>query len=93
MLVGLWLSAKLVLGFTPQPQQRSAIVLLYLFMLVYTGIHLATWTLIRYRLPVDAVLLIFAAFGVATLAARLGWIDAASMTAEMAHEHATSNRH
>ncbi len=35
--------------------------LLYLFMLVYTGVHLLSWALIRYRLPVDAVLLPFAA--------------------------------
>ena len=34
--------------------------LLVLFALVYTGIHVLTWTLIRYRLPVDAVLLVFA---------------------------------
>ena len=34
--------------------------LLVLFVLVYTGIHVLTWTLIRYRLPVDAVLLVFA---------------------------------
>ncbi|NMB68039.1 MAG: glycosyltransferase family 39 protein [Chloroflexi bacterium] len=34
--------------------------LLVLFVLVYTGIHVFTWTLIRYRLPVDAVLLVFA---------------------------------
>jgi 4-amino-4-deoxy-L-arabinose transferase-like glycosyltransferase len=33
---------------------------LYLFILVYTAIHLLSWALIRYRLPVDAVLLIFA---------------------------------
>jgi 4-amino-4-deoxy-L-arabinose transferase-like glycosyltransferase len=33
---------------------------LYLFVLVYTAIHLLSWALIRYRLPVDAVLLIFA---------------------------------
>jgi 4-amino-4-deoxy-L-arabinose transferase-like glycosyltransferase len=35
-------------------------VLLLLFALIYTGIHLLTWALIRYRLPVDAVLVIFA---------------------------------
>ncbi len=35
--------------------------LLYIFIVVYTGIHLLSWALIRYRLPVDAVLIIFAA--------------------------------
>ena len=32
------------------------------FAFVYTVIHVLTWTLIRYRLPVDAVMLLFAAF-------------------------------
>lgn len=36
--------------------------LLLMFSVIYTGIHILTWTLIRYRLPVDAVLLLFAGF-------------------------------
>ncbi|RME42393.1 MAG: hypothetical protein D6796_14490 [Caldilineae bacterium] len=39
----------------------SGLSLLFLFMGVYTAIHLLSWALIRYRLPVDAVLLLFAA--------------------------------
>ena len=39
----------------------SPVFLLMLFILIYSAIHILTWTLIRYRLPVDAVLLIFAA--------------------------------
>ncbi|MEW5868444.1 MAG: hypothetical protein AB1894_04155 [Chloroflexota bacterium] len=35
--------------------------LLLLFAGVYSAIHLLSWALVRYRLPVDAVLLIFAA--------------------------------
>ena len=35
-------------------------LILYLFVISYSGIHLLSWALIRYRLPVDAVLLIFA---------------------------------
>ena len=38
-------------------------VLLILFIVVYSAIHLLSWALIRYRLPVDAVALIFAARG------------------------------
>jgi 4-amino-4-deoxy-L-arabinose transferase-like glycosyltransferase len=38
--------------------------LLILFALVYTAIHLLTWALIRYRLPVDAVLITFAALAI-----------------------------
>lgn len=36
-------------------------LILYLFAVTYTAIHLLSWALIRYRLPVDAVLLVFAA--------------------------------
>lgn len=38
----------------------SPLALLLLFSFVYAGIHIFTWTLIRYRLPIDAVWLIFA---------------------------------
>jgi len=44
----------------------SGVLIFYLFIIAYTGIHLMSWTLIRYRLPVDAVLLVFA--GVALVA-------------------------
>lgn len=47
------------------------ITLLLLFALVYTLIHLLSWALIRYRLPVDAVLLVFAAYGLVDLLMRL----------------------
>jgi hypothetical protein len=45
--------------------------LLMLFMIVYSGIHILTWTLIRYRLPVDAVLVPFAALALVNLMERL----------------------
>lgn len=38
----------------------SPFTLVFLFILVYTGLHLLTWTLVRYRLPVDALLMVFA---------------------------------
>lgn len=49
----------------------SPIFLILLFFLVYSAIHILTWTLIRYRMPVDAVLLIFAAYAVNDLFFRL----------------------
>lgn len=53
-------------------RQRAAILShpaapLLLFAAVYTGIHILSWALIRYRLPVDAVMLIFAGVAVAEL--------------------------
>jgi hypothetical protein len=53
-------------------RQRAAVLLqpaslLLLFAGVYAGIHIFSWALIRYRLPVDAVMLVFA--GVAVIEA------------------------
>jgi 4-amino-4-deoxy-L-arabinose transferase-like glycosyltransferase len=45
--------------------------LLVLFALVYTGVHVLTWTLVRYRLPVDAVLLVFAGLALDAIAVYL----------------------
>lgn len=42
---------------------QDAAVLLLGFFVVYVAIHLLSWTGIRYRLPVDPVLLIFGSFG------------------------------
>ena len=36
--------------------------LLLFFVLIYSGIHILSWALIRYRLPVDAVMLVFAGY-------------------------------
>jgi hypothetical protein len=63
ILYGLWLSITQVWK-SRTVTQRSAIGLLLIFILMYTAIHLASWTLIRYRLPVDAILLLFAAIGI-----------------------------
>jgi hypothetical protein len=52
-------------------QRRTSVGLLYLFITTYTAIHLLSWALIRYRVPVDAVLMLFAALAITHLAARL----------------------
>ena len=69
MLYGLFLGIKKSasfwnLLFSPQG-------LLILFALVYSGVHILTWTLIRYRLPVDAVLIPFAGLALFDVAQRL----------------------
>jgi hypothetical protein len=43
---------------------RSPFALIFGFVLVYTGLHLLTWALVRYRLPVDAFLILFAGVSV-----------------------------
>jgi 4-amino-4-deoxy-L-arabinose transferase-like glycosyltransferase len=64
MLFGLYLSL---------PRWRSYAAL-YLFAAVHTGIHLLTWPAPRYRLPVDAVLMVFAGLALVELARQAaGW--------------------
>jgi 4-amino-4-deoxy-L-arabinose transferase-like glycosyltransferase len=58
MLLGLALSFSRWRRFAP----------LYLFIVIHTGIHLLTWPSPRYRLPVDAVLMVFAAVALIELA-------------------------
>lgn len=64
MLYGLILAGRRVLlkdGSFILNLFSSNVGLLVLFALFYTGIHVLTWALIRYRLPVDAVMIPFAA--------------------------------
>lgn len=42
-------------------------LLLYLFLIVYSAVHILTWTQVRYRIPIDTVLVIFAALALADL--------------------------
>ena len=66
MLYGLFLAIR---GMLRRRYARATpdILLTLLFIVVYAGIHILTWTLIRYRLPVDAVLLLFAALALVRL--------------------------
>jgi 4-amino-4-deoxy-L-arabinose transferase-like glycosyltransferase len=66
MLYGLVLSLARGKGWS-QVRPPSPLVLLYSFVLIYSLIHILTWTLIRYRLPVDAVLVLFAGLAVVNL--------------------------
>jgi 4-amino-4-deoxy-L-arabinose transferase-like glycosyltransferase len=53
------------------PLQREYILLLLSFVLVYTATHLASWANVRYRLPADAVLILFAGAGIGNLMERV----------------------
>ena len=50
---------------------ESPIGMLVMFVSIYSLIHLLSWSLIRYRLPVDAVLLVFAGLAVVDLTRRV----------------------
>ena len=70
MLYGLAISAAQVFR-NGLDEHGRAIVLLYAFVSLYSLAHLLSWALIRYRLPVDAVLLVFAGLAIAELAGRV----------------------
>lgn len=55
--------ARQVASTTSWLTPSAGLNLLALFVVIYTLIHLLSWALIRYRLPVDGVLLIFAGLG------------------------------
>jgi hypothetical protein len=70
MLAGIWLALRMAgpkaLGgwrnFSTTP-----LALLLLFMIVYSLMHVLTWAMPRYRLPVDAVAFSFAALALYSL--------------------------
>ena len=63
-----------------KPLVKQPLFLLYMFIVIYSGIHILTWTLVRYRLPVDAVLVIFAGLAIVDLMGRVPilkkWVSA-----------------
>jgi 4-amino-4-deoxy-L-arabinose transferase-like glycosyltransferase len=74
MLYGLFLAVKRVWsekGNRLVNLFTSPTGLLLLFAVIYTSVHVLTWTLIRYRLPVDAALIPFAGLAVHDLYTRI----------------------
>ena len=67
VIIGFWVEVSSTRKIQSQSVRRS-ILLLVVFVVIYTLIHLASWTLVRYRLPVDAIFLMFAALGIEKLA-------------------------
>ena len=53
--------------------------LLMLFAVIYSGIHILTWTLIRYRLPIDAALIPFAGLALVDITRRLFRVKSISL--------------
>jgi hypothetical protein len=71
MLYGIWLVVKArVKAEACLPStlaSTSALTLILAFIVIYTAVHLLSWANVRYRLPVDAVLLIFAGLALARI--------------------------
>jgi hypothetical protein len=66
LLYGLFLALR-------DPSFRTRNSLLLLFAIVYIPLHLLTWAMVRYRLPVDAALMPLAAWALVDLGLRV-WV-------------------
>jgi hypothetical protein len=53
-------------------RQARRFSLVYLFVLVFSAMHILIWASVRYRLPIDAVMMPFAAMALVDIARRLG---------------------
>lgn len=62
ILIGLWKAIK-----RWDWDLSSPLVLVILFIGVYTGIHLLSWALVRYRLPIDSLFLMFSGLALAEI--------------------------
>ena len=75
MLYGLLLSIGRFRSSRSQEEQQGShpsrsVSLLYLYVAAYSAIHLMSWAMHRYRLPVDAVMMVFVGLAVADLGKR-----------------------
>ena len=57
VVAGIWLSRS----------RWRELMPIYLFIIIHTAIHAISWTMIRYRIPLDALFIIFAAFATTVL--------------------------
>lgn len=64
MILGLYLSRR----------QWRVCLPLYLYVAFDTGLCLASWAAPRYRLPSDAILMVFAGLAIVSLAVRMRWL-------------------
>lgn len=80
MVAGIWLSLRQTFP-TWQERLASPLMLFYLFVLVYTGMHVLTWTLIRYRIPIDAIFILFASLALERILFKLGVLGERPLTA------------
>jgi hypothetical protein len=70
MLYGI-IASLLSLSGKKEGRWSSPGVMLVLFSILYAAIHILTWTLIRYRLPIDAVFLVFAGYALVDIYQRI----------------------
>jgi len=74
MIGGLWLALRRVAAWrSPRRFAQSPLALVVLFMIFYSVLHILTWAMPRYRLPVDAVAMPFVGLALHELLLWLHW--------------------
>jgi 4-amino-4-deoxy-L-arabinose transferase-like glycosyltransferase len=68
----------------------SLVILLYLYVAAYSAVHLLSWAMHRYRLPVDAVLMVFVGLAVVDLYRRFAHWRVGRMQETVASEDAAT---
>jgi hypothetical protein len=58
------------------------LTIIFQFIVVYAAIHLLSWTLIRYRLPIDAFLILFASVSIERLSRKLQPVSVSPVSGE-----------
>lgn len=66
-----WLAPLAAWGVVANLPRWRALAPLYLFLLIHTGIYAMTWTMIRYRMPMEPFLIMFGAYTLAVIYDRL----------------------
>lgn len=57
-----WLAPLAAIGLVANLRRWQALAPIYLFLLIHTGIYAVTWTMIRYRMPMEPFLIMFGAY-------------------------------
>lgn len=53
-----------IIGLVAGLRRWQMLLPVYLFMLIHTGVYAVSWTMIRYRIPVDVFFIIFTAYAI-----------------------------
>lgn len=62
-----WLAPLAAWGLVANLSRWRTLAPIYLFLLIHTGIYAITWTMIRYRMPMEPFLIMFGAYTLVTL--------------------------
>ena len=66
-----WIAPLALVGIPIAARRRYDLMPVWLFLILHVGIYSVTWTMIRYRVPLDPFFIMFAALAIVTISDRL----------------------